>query len=636
MNKMSSIEKRVLWLAMVPVLLLAVLLDGYFIYFGFNDLDVMFHDRNQLFVKQLVATTEYGVFSDNRDLLQQQVNAMLDNAEVKSVAVHNRDHHLLAVVGNLTYKVNQKNPIYDDGQSVWIYQNIYPTQLQIDDSVEMIAPPAIALGNVIIEVSKHAENQEKRDFLLINLALVTSVLIGLLIAVRRLSHRFTAPVLAMRRAVQRVGAGYLDERISSRFDIAEFQELAAGFNQMSSQLQSERANLEQRIEAATLELKQKKTEAEEANANKTKFLAAASHDLRQPMHALGLFVGEMQNLMTSTEQKQVAERIEQSVEAMSGLLDSLLDVSKLDAGVVVPHLQAVDLDSIFRRLAHDYSAIAVEKNIELRVKPTAFVVYSDPQLLERIIGNLLSNAVRYTPANGTIFMGCRRRGERVEIEVRDNGIGIDPAQHQAIFGEFVQLANKERDRGKGLGLGLSIVQRLVTLLGHQLELRSQVNLGSTFVLALKLFDVQARPAHIGLDRRLISRGHPKIADQKVLVVDDDILVRESTKGIIESWGCRVTVTESVAEALKWCRETNFDLVICDYRLKDGNGLQVAEYLKSHSSQHANFILITGDTSPDILSTISQLDFNMLSKPVRPAKLRSLILHLLNRNVSVEA
>jgi len=633
MNKWSDIEKQVLWTAMAPVLLLAFLLDGFFIYFGFNDLDEMFRDRNKLIAQQLVLSAEYGIFSDNRVFLQQQVRAVLANAEVKAAAIHNREHQLLALAGNAPEKVNQHLPFFENHDSVWIYQTIYPTEVQINETIDEDLPPKVALGSVTIEVSKLTKNRDKFEFLIINFGLVFLVLLTALLIASRFSRRITEPILSMRHALKKVGEGQLNEPIILQTTISEFKELAIGLNEMTEQLLQERAYLEQRITAATQELRLRKTQAEEANANKTKFLAAASHDLRQPMHALGLFVGEIQELMVSAEQKQVAERIETSVHAMSDLLDSLLDLSKLDAGVVMPHLEAVDLNSFLRRLTDDYSTIAAEKCIQFRMLPTAYAVYSDPQLLERILGNLLGNAVRYTQPKGAILIACRRRGDRIRIEVRDSGIGIELAHHQAIFREFVHLTNMERDRSKGLGLGLSIVQRLVKLLGHHLEMKSALNLGSTFSIELNRFDSQTAPVSGEIEPGVINRKTSSMVGQKILVVDDDALVRESTKGILESWGCQVTVAETVTDAIQLCSTSTFELIICDFRLPDGSGLQVAEYLKSHFNLPPQFILISGDTAPDILSAIDKLGFDVLNKPVRPAKLRSLILHLLNKKVS---
>lgn len=628
MTKRMGIERQALWLAMAPMVVLAILLDGYFVYFSFNEMNEMFHDRNQLIARQLVISAEYGVFSDNRELLQQQVNAALKHPEVKSVAVYNRHHQLLVMVGRLPDKVNQQTPLFEDAESMWIDQTIYPTQIQTDD---MMASSVMALGRVSIEVSKHLLYEEKIKFLAIDLGLLALVLLGSLLIINRIAQRIIAPVLTIRNAVRQIAEGHFGERIVVQSEIAEFQELALGFNEMTAQLQIERVQLEQKIQEATLALRQKINEVEEANSNKTHFLAAASHDLRQPMHALGLFVGEMQNLLSSPEQVQVGKRIEKSVEALSGLLDSLLDVSKLDAGVVVPRRRDVNLNEILARLAKNFSVIAAEKNIRLRVRPTMVWVHSDPVLLERILGNLVSNAVRYTPRNGAIYVACRRCGERVKIEVRDSGFGIDPSEHQNIFREFTQLQNPERDRANGLGLGLAIVRRLLALLEHQLELKSALGAGSTFSIKLERvrIDDQAKADKRVGDRRSGDRLEIKMTGKRVLVVDDDILVQQSTQGVVESWGCLVKVAFSVAEAMKLCRSGSFDAVICDYRLPDGNGLQLVEYLRSSSATPPKFILISGDTAPEILAAVNQQGFNLLNKPVRPARLRSLLMHVLS-------
>ena len=627
MTKWAGIERQALLLAMVPVMVLAILLDGYFIYFSFLDIDEMFQNRNRLIAQQLVASAEYGVFSDNRQLLQQQVNAVLSQPEVKSVAVHNRDHLLLASAGKLSDKVNQQNPLFENADSMWIYHAIYPTQIQLDDEMNQLVPAKLALGSVTIEISKHITNSKKLEFLLVNLGLLALVLLASLLLVNRISQRITSPILNMRNAVRRIAEGHFDERIKAPFEIVEFQELATGFNEMTEQLQIERTQLQQKIHNATQALRQKVKEVEEANSNKTRFLAAASHDLRQPMHALGLFVGELQNLLSSSEQIVVGQRIEKSVDALSGLLDALLDISKLDAGVVVPYRRDVNLNEILVRIAKSFSVIAVEKNIKLRVVPTNTWVDSDPILLERILINLVSNAVRYTPNNGAIFVACRRRGDQLKIEVRDNGIGIDSSEHENIFREFIQLTNPERDRGNGLGLGLAIVRRMSVLLGHQLELKSALGKGSTFAVYLKSAKSRHTEIYAG-DRRVGDRLDYKITDKQFLVVDDDLLVQQGTQGVIESWGGKVKVASSVADAIKLLQSDNFDAVICDYRLPDGNGLQVGEYLQSVTGSRKHFILISGDTAPEILAAVNQYQFNLLHKPVRPAKLRSLLLHIL--------
>jgi signal transduction histidine kinase/ActR/RegA family two-component response regulator len=544
---------------------------------------------------------------------------------VKSIVVRNRDQHLLAAAGRLA-----EQSLRDDSQSLVITQPIFPTAVWLDEAVDS-SSIKVALGSVTIEMSKVKIIRDKFYLLGINLALTLIVLLISMWMVRSVSRRTTLPIVMMNDTVRRLGEGELAERISSPTDIEEIQELAVGINQMAEQLQLERRQLEDKVQAATLALRQKVKEEEEANFNKTRFLAAASHDLRQPMHALGLFVGELKNSLTTAEQVLVAERIAISVEAMSGLLEALLDVSKLDAGVMLPYFKKFSLLDIFDRLARNFSVIAAEKNIKLRVVPTVVWVYSDPVLLERMISNLMSNAVKYTSRGGSILVACRQRGDKLKIEVRDNGVGIDPAEHENVFREFVQLTNPGRDRSNGLGLGLAIVRRLAVLLGHHIELKSAAGLGSTFCLWLDQVSAEENnqlPVDSG-DRRAGERINQKISGQRVLVVDDDILVRESTKGIIESWGCQVTIAESFASAISQCQLNTFDLVVSDYRLPDGNGLQLAEYLQSSVAKAPKFILISGDAAPEILSEVRYNGLDLLHKPVRPAKLRSLIMHVLS-------
>jgi CheY-like chemotaxis protein/two-component sensor histidine kinase len=349
------------------------------------------------------------------------------------------------------------------------------------------------------------------------------------------------------------------------------------------------------------------------------------------MHALGLFVGELQSRLDTPEQLKIVSKVEESVEALSSLLDSLLDISKLDAGIVIPQVQRVDIDAMMKRLVQDFIPIAQRKNITLRVHCKETVLLSDPLLLERILLNLLGNAIRYTPQNGAVLLACRRRGDNVCIEVRDNGIGIPLDEQKNVFREFVQLANSARDRSKGLGLGLAIVDRLCKLLHHPLSLRSAPECGSTFAITVpRVMGVEELLADPGQAPAVETAKHDRLENLSVLVVDDDMLVRSSTAGILESWGCNVSVAEGVQDFNNKYSETNFDLVICDYRLPDGDGLTLANFIKGHSVIQPAFILISGDTAPEILLAASECGHHLLHKPVRPAKLRSLMLFLLKK------
>lgn len=415
--------------------------------------------------------------------------------------------------------------------------------------------------------------------------------------------------------------------IGISIDISERKSAETRLQQLNEQLEA-------RIEEATRESRLKKDEAENANFAKTRFLAAASHDLRQPMHALGLFVGELQAKLTTPEQRQLVGKVEESVDALSNLLDALLDISKLDAGVVTPDVRIFSVASLLERIANDYVPLAEHKGVTLRVIPNNTIIYSDPILLERMLVNLISNAIRYTPSGGRVMLACRNRGEQLRVEVRDNGEGIPANEQQNIFKEFVQLSNKERDRGKGLGLGLAIVNRLAKLLHHDIALRSAPGRGSVFSLAVPkvLKPVQEPMQNLASEEITQQRTPDEFDNLDVLVVDDNQLVLKSTQGILESWGCRVAIAASLQEVAKIRREADFDLVICDYRLPDSDGIEVYDWIQAHFKSQPMFILISGDTAPEVLQLVDERGIQLLHKPVRPAKLRSLIRYLLNHKL----
>ncbi len=640
--KKHGIERQTLAVAVIPILILALLLESYFTYTRFADLDRALFDRAKLIVHQLASSSEYPVFSGNQGLLQQQVDAAFAQQDVNSILVLDADLKYLAGAGGTrnTYErdifrndlseVDDIVTIREDSNVLWFHQPILATQIELDELITTAEniPPNKALGSVIVEISKNRLNTAKLEMLGLNLFLLLFVLVTTMLIAMQVSRRITLPVLQINNAIRRIGEGHLDTNITGN-QVRELDELASGINDMAHQLQQDRNTLKQRIEEATQELRRKKDEAEKANFDKSRFLAAASHDLRQPMHALGLFVGELHSRLDTVEQRKIASKVEESVEALSSLLDSLLDISKLDAGIVVPQIQSVDVEAILKRLVQDFVPVAKRKNVKLCVKCINATVLSDPVLLERILLNLLSNAIRYTPQNGTVLLACRKSGENMRIEVRDNGIGIPYDEQKNIFHEFVQLANSARDRSKGLGLGLAIVDRLAGLLHHTLGLRSVSGRGSTFSVTVpRVYGVEDLFAEQESAPPAAMTKPDRLENLRVLVVDDDVLVRTSTAGILESWGCDVSVGEGLEEVWNEYSESHFDLVICDYRLPDGNGLQLADRIKEHSEIPPAFILISGDTSPQILKAVNDRGHHLLHKPVRPAKLRSLILFLL--------
>jgi signal transduction histidine kinase len=258
---------------------------------------------------------------------------------------------------------------------------------------------------------------------------------------------------------------------------------------LTAAIEGHRKKLEERIEQATADLLHEKDLAERANTAKSRFLAAASHDLRQPLHALSLFSADLQRQVrsgTAQELPRLAEQISASTSLLGELLDSLLDISRLDVAGIKPESRPTQLQPIFQRLADSFRRAAADRKMTLRFRPSAHWVETDPVMLERMIANLVSNALRYTPPGGRVLVAARRRGGQLAIEVRDNGIGIAQEHQAAIFAEFYQVGNAAREQNKGLGLGLSIVDRLAKALDIPVSLKSRQGEGTLFTLLLNI------------------------------------------------------------------------------------------------------------------------------------------------------
>lgn len=378
-------------------------------------------------------------------------------------------------------------------------------------------------------------------------------------------------------------------------------------------------------EQTTRDLRRQKEIAEHASLAKSSFLAAASHDLRQPVHALGLFVGALRGVTMSAEGQRLVAQIEASTESMDGLFSALLDISRLDAGIVETHRRPFELAPFLARICRDHESEAEAKEIDLTCRPCHAIVDSDPVLMERIVRNLVSNAVRHTPV-GRVLIGCRRRGAHVTIEIWDTGPGIPPDQQERIFHEYYQISNPERDRTKGLGLGLAIVRRLTQLLGCKLQLRSQPGRGSCFSVELPLAAAMAieMPSTRQDEFGAFAKG-------LVVVVDDEVAIREAMAALLSGWGHEVITAGSGDEAIRRLSTCTGrpDLIISDYRLRDGEtGATVIDRLRSEFNETIPAMLITGDTAPDRLVEAQASGLLLLHKPVSNGKLRAAVVNLI--------
>lgn len=364
--------------------------------------------------------------------------------------------------------------------------------------------------------------------------------------------------------------------------------------------------------------------AEAASRAKSRFLAAASHDLRQPMHALSLFAATLVERLRYPEVRQIADQMQASIVSLTSLFDSLLDISKLDAGTIQTRVVSFRLQEIFDNVRRDFSGRATNKGLRFRVVPSNAVVRSDPLLLERIVRNLAANAVNYTNQGG-IVIGARRRGKELCIEVWDTGPGIPVDEQQRIFEEFYQIANPERDRSKGLGLGLAIVKRLAELLNHPIAVRSAAGRGAIFAVTVPRGVLrQQHPVDATSSPRDTLRGS---AERLVVLIEDERIIREATQTLLSDWGCKVIASASAADARAQLEEMGRlpDLIIADYRLAGGNtGIDAIQTIRGDSGATIPAVLITGDAATDYLKQAQQQGYPVLHKPVAPAKLRALI------------
>jgi len=367
-------------------------------------------------------------------------------------------------------------------------------------------------------------------------------------------------------------------------------------------------------------------EAEQASLAKSRFLAAASHDLRQPLHALGLYIGLLEDEHEAGRIDRLMPQIRESSRALESLLNALLDISKLDAGKMDVERRDFRVQDLLQPLAAEFGDLARDKGLTVRLVPSSAVVYSDPLLVQRIVRNLLSNAVRYT-CRGRILLGCRRRREQLILVVADTGPGIPVAEQQRVFDEFHQLHNPERDRSKGLGLGLAIVRRLADLLDLGLEMCSQPGRGTLFCVQLpygradRLQDWQATPDGVASG----------LSGRNILVIDDESAIQDAMCGVLESWGCRVLCADSLESALNGMtsRQWRPELLISDYRLRGKvNGLDVIQAIRRTLDSELPALLISGDTAPEVLRHADDCACPLLHKPVPQAKLRAAVSALL--------
>ena len=488
-------------------------------------------------------------------------------------------------------------------------------------------------GKVMVEIGLDAVRSARRAVWL-NVALVLAVsLLGVGLAGWWAARRISEPIRALGAAVDRLGAG--EDASVAIEGTSEVRHLQHGFNQAARALAESHRLLQSRINEATAELARKNQLLEVASQAKTRLLAAASHDLRQPLHALTLFSDGLANGETDPVKLQRIGHIRECVDSLDRLFSELLNLSQLDAGVLQPQWADFPLDSLFDEISRNFRPVAEQQGLRLVVRKTELWVRCDYVMLSRIQNNLVSNSPRHT-LQGRVLSGARARGKGVRIDVVDTGVGI-AAQHQArVFEEFYQVEPASRSNGpggaRGMGLGLATVQRLAELLNTRVELSSRLHKGTCVRVQVRAAPA-ALPAPVAPTPTLattVDDNSDSLADLRILVIDDERTILEGLSVVLGNWGATVLAAQTRAEALAladhW--DTPPDVVVSDLLLQGGdNGLDVIAALERHPNgigAGTARLLVTGETKPDRLREVAAAGIAVLYKPVSPRVLRQAI------------
>ncbi|HEY4200930.1 MAG TPA: PAS-domain containing protein [Devosiaceae bacterium] len=450
---------------------------------------------------------------------------------------------------------------------------------------------------------------------------------------RLAAHRLSELTDQQSSVSQRLGAGgqtleFHSSRLPDGGLVVSFSDVTA---RVRAERELERMNLslEGRVEERTAaltrvnsELEVARAKADAANLDKTRFLAAASHDLLQPLNAARLYTATLLERAQNGEMAALAHSIEASLNAVEEIMSALLDISRIDSGALKPVPTAFNLRDLMKKVEVEFQPLAQEKSITLKLVNGSSTIFADRALVARIVQNLVSNAIKYTKPGGRVLVGCRRRGSRIRLDVIDTGIGFNKDQHALVFAEFSRLEQGAR-MAQGLGLGLSIVQRLVAALGLSLELDSIEGKGSRFSLHLPQSRVQRAAPELSFNRAVSDIG---VMDLRVLCVDNERSILDATAGLLRGWGCDVRTARSLKDISRdnllegWLP----DLVLMDYHLDQTSGLDAIEWLRHNVGGHLPAALVTADRSPAVRTLAEDRGVAVVTKPVKPAALRATI------------
>ncbi|MBW8370927.1 MAG: response regulator [Thiobacillus sp.] len=618
-----KIRTRAFMLGLLPTLLVAVVLTAYHLHSRLDDLERTMTQQGMAMAHHLASSAEYGVFSGNTAELDKLLGQAMEEPGVASAAVIWPDQARLARGEAITRlpplgKASQ----WQVGKRSWF---AYPVQLspldKNDPFNEDRTTASAPLAWVVVGIDLHQKQVLAQRLLLASLGITLLGLALSILLIYQLALSGVQPLLDIIATVKRISSGAFGTHMDVTARSPELRELQAMVNQMSESLRSYQQEMEAKVRTVTAELEYKKKEAEQASLAKSRFLAAASHDLRQPMHAISLYVESLKPQMQGRAAEDTLNKIERSILGTVELFNAILDVTKLDAGVVQPTLAPVRIRKLYLQLADEFSAEADRRGLSLRVRAPDVWIESDAILLERIVRNLLSNALLHTTRGG-VLLSARPCQGKLRLQIWDTGSGIAPEHQPRIFEEFYQAETQSPQTRHGLGLGLAIVRRLARLLGYPLQLHSRSGQGTVFSLDVPV--LENGPADIDEP----DEGSSGTLKGWAVVVDDDPAVLNALGHLMRQWGMETRLFNSLQQIVHDL-QTAPDVVLADYQLLNGEtGLMVACEVHKRWGAHIPIVLITGDTRTETIQTLRQSGFPILHKPVSANQLRALLSTLL--------
>lgn len=634
----SGIRARLMLAAAIPLTIAVVAAGGLLLVQNVRQIELHHMESAMSLARQAAILAELPLATSSKSGARSVADFVERSADFVGMALVDRSGGTIESRGNVgaaSLRMIEGAPVNliaeSDARLIYV---VHPVTLaeapNVDAPGGSLNATAQRVGYAAITFSRLQERNSVGRLLGTGLLILGVTLALSLLLARSVANSVSKPIVALSSALSDVAREDFDVRLTSS-GVGEMARVAENFNAMVATLAAARRGSNEKVRLATEALARRTAEAEAANLAKSQYLAAASHDLRQPAHALSLYISAAKRIVSRLPADQVSQLekvligMESSAQSQDALLNSILDISRIDAGVLRSNPEPLAVAHLFERVVQEHADVARPADVILRYRATSLGVYADPVHFDRICQNLVANALKFA-ARGTVLLSARKRGDQVLIQVWDQGGGIAPEHIGKVFEEFYQVAPAMTVRARGMGLGLSIVRRLCRIEGGSIAVRSVLGRGTVFsVLLPSTSSPQRFQRQSAADRARIPVG------TVALVIDDEAMVREATQLVLAEAGYQVIVAENLIEL---SAKLNVDIArrvaaaVVDFRLADGySGIEAARYLQARFGDQIKIVIVTGDTSPERLQTLHQSDFQILHKPINDHQLLNALTHV---------